>query len=414
MPIENFAMQAGGAAPAKRRLFLRATTSLATLGLAVFGVPASGLLLPSSAMAANECGTVSNGTNGSGDVATCGNLTAQNNGITYTQNGSQTDAFTLVLNGTQVQQGVKITNNNNGGGTVEFQTNPVTSAPAVSITNGKSFNSDAAVDINTAGTNAAVKVLHNSGSITGGGGTFGLHDGIRVQTSGANATIDVSTGAGTSVSASTGSAIKLRSTGTNADITVDVDGTVTSTFSVLGVAAGYGVDARATGSSADVEVNVVGNGSVSGTLGGVRGDARGSGNVNVTTADGTSVTATSGLLGVAIRGETVNGTVDIETGRNSTTAGGLAGISGEATGTGNVYIDAGRGSTVSSSAIGTAILGQAAGGDVDIDIGRDAIISGGLAGISARSTGAACAVSATLANFRAAPGTGVVNQTSCR
>ncbi len=387
MPIENSAVQAGGAAPARRLRRLRATTSLATLSLAVFGVPAVGVLLPTSAMAANECGSVVNGTNGSGDIVSCGNQTAQNSGITYSQNGSQTDAFTLVLNGTQVQQGVKITNSSNAGGTVEFQTNAVPSAPPVSITNGKSFNGDAAVDINTAGTNAAVTILHNSGSITGGGGTLGFHDGIQVRTSGSNAPISVSTGQGTSVSATTGSGIKLRATG-GAGIMVNADGSVTSTYSALGVPLGYGIDARASGGNGNVIVNVTENGSVSGTLGGIRGDAAGTGNVTITTAEGRTVTATSALLGTAIRGETVNGNVDIETGDGSITSGGLAGISGEATGTGSVFIETGRGSAANSSAIGTAISGQSKTGTVEIDVGREATVSGGLYGVRASASGA--------------------------
>jgi len=382
MPIENSAIQAGGAAPAKRLKRLRATTSLATLSLAVFGIPAAGVLLPTSAMAANECGTVSNGSNGTGDVMTCGNGSPQNSGITYNQNGNQTDAFTLVLTGTQVQQGVKITNTSTAGGTIEFQTNAAPSAPATSITNGRNFNGDAAVDINTVGTNAAVTINHNSGSIIGGGGTLGLHDGIQVQTSGSNAPISVTTASGTSVSASTGTGIKLRATG-GAGITVNADGSVTSTALL-----GYGIDARASGGSGNVVVNVKEHGSVSGTLGGIRGEAVGTGNVTITTAEGRSVTATSGLLGIGIRGQTVNGTVDIETGRDSVTSGGLAGISGEATGTGSVYIDTGRGSTVSSSAIGTAISGQSKTGTVDIEVGREATVSGGVYGINAVATGA--------------------------
>jgi hypothetical protein len=361
----------------------RKASLLGSTSAAVLLAGMAGTLLPTSAMAANECGTVSNGTNGTGDVATCGNLTPQNSGITYNQNGSQTDAFTLVLNGTQVKQGVKITNNSSAGGTIEFQTNAVPSAPAASITNGKSFNFDAAVDINTVGTNAAVTIKHNSGSITGGGGALGVHDGIQVQTSGSNAPISVSTGQGTSVSASTGSGIKLRATG-GAGITVNADGAVTSTLPVVG----YGIDARASGGNGNVIVNVTENGSVSGTLGGILGDAAGTGNVTITTAEGRSVTATSGLFGIGIRGQTVHGTVDIETGQNSTTSGGLAGISGEASGTGSVYIDTGRGSNVSSSAIGTAIHGQSTTGTVDIDVGRDATVNGGVYGVNATSSGA--------------------------
>jgi len=387
MPIENSVIRAGGAAPARRLKRLRATTSLATLGLAVFGLPAAGIFMPTIAMANNECGTVGNGTDGSGDIATCGNLTAQNNGITYSQGGSQTDAFTLVLNGTQVQKGVKISNNSGAGGTVEFQTNAVPSAPAASITNGRNFNGDAAVDINTVGTNAAVTIKHNSGSITGGGGTLGFHDGIQVQTSGSNAPISVSTGEGTSVSASTGSGIKLRATG-GADITVNVDGSVTSSYAILGVAAGYGIDARASGGDGDVIVHVTENGYVSSTLGGIRGEATGAGNVTITTAEGRTVKATSGVLGIGIQGRTVNGTVDIETGEGSTTSGGLAGIRGEATGSGNVEITTGDDSFVTAtSALGTAIYGEVQGGTLDIDVGRGTTVSGGLFGISGSATG---------------------------
>lgn len=378
MPIENFAIQAGGAAPARRRLFFRATTSLATLGLAVFGVPASGLFLPSSALAACDV---------SAGLVACG-VGPYNSGLAYTP-GSGT--FTLNLSGTQVSKGISITSTDSGAEAINIVT--VSPGPTASITHGGNgtflnWNTKAAVDVSTTGNNASVTINHNSGSITGGGGNFGFHDGIQVQTKGSDAIIDVSTAQNTSVSASTGSAIKLRSTGTNADISVDVDGTVKSTYSPLGIAAGYGVDARATGGSADVEVHVLGNGSVSGTLGGIRGDAAGTGGVTITTAEGRSVTATSDLLGTAISGQTVDGTVDIETGRNSTTSGGLAGIRGEATGTGSVYIDTGRGSTVSSSAIGTAISGQSKTGTVDIDVGRDATVSGGLYGVNATASGA--------------------------
>jgi hypothetical protein len=341
------------------------------------------VMTPEQVLAADECGAVAvgQGNNSSADVRSCGNAATLNNGVTYSQNGNQTDAFTLVLDGTQVNQGVKITNNNVNGGTVQVNTN-VVPAPAVTVTNGRSFNGDAAIDIQTAGTNAAVTINHNAGSISGGGGTLGFHDGIRVRTSGSNAAINVTTGEGTSVSATTGSGMVLRATG-GAPITVNVDGSVTSTYAPLGIPAGYGIDAQSSGGNGGVAIHVLDDGTVSGTLGGIKGQAAGSGNVVISTAEDRDVTATSALLGIGIQGTSVNGNVDIDIGEQSDIAGGLNGIRGEATGNGSVYVTTLADSTVTATGtpLSSAIRGITTSGTVDIGTGENSTITGELAGI---------------------------------
>lgn len=343
------------------------------------------VMTPEQVMAANECGTVGNGTDGVSDSVTCGNVNPYNSGIIYNQGASQSDAFSLTLAGSQVQRGVRIFNNSASGGAVGFYTQS-TLGTVTNITHGGggnffNWNTAAAVDISTVGADATVTIQHNDGSISGGGGSFGFHDGIRVQTAGSNAAINVSTGQGTSVSASTGSGMVLRATG-GAPITVNVDGSVTSSFAPLGVPAGYGIDARSSGGDGDVAVHVLDDGSVSGTLGGIRGQAAGMGDVVISTAEDRNVTATSALLGIGIEGTTANGDVDIDIGEQSDISGGLNGIRGEATGSGNVYVTTLDDSTVTATGtpLSSAIRGITTSGTVDIDTGENAI-TGELAGI---------------------------------
>lgn len=358
----------------KRTLLLGTMLSSVALGTA---------LSPNPAHAVNECGSQVN--NGSADIISC-NLGQGNSGITYTTN----DPLTLQLNNVNVSSGGVLVTGTGADESVTVTTIQTLPGGPPFITNGAAFNGEAGLEVRTQGTNASVTINHDVGTITGGDGFLGVHDGIFVSTAGSNAPIVVNTASGTIVSATTGDGIDLRATG-GSSITAAIDGQVTSTFSapiVGGV--GVGLQAEASG---DVSLTIGSTATVSGSGSGVVATANGDGSVVIeshgavnqtsTTATGTAATV---LIPVGIAGvATGSGDVDITTYAGGTVAAagttpiipvGSIGIAGS-TDSGNTTITVGD--TV--SAIGVGVLGVSNSGQTTLNVNAD--VSGASLGLSA-------------------------------
>jgi hypothetical protein len=239
---------------------------------------------------------------------------------------------------------------------------------------GSSFLSTGAngVALSTTGSNSSVTFDLTGGTITGGGQTSLIilptnSNGVLITTTQSTSDINFATSEGTSITAAHGNGVQLNAGGGSSigsDPTNNtIDGTITSTQTLLTVGVGTGWLGTATGSG-NVTQNV-----------GTTGDVSGSG---------------AGLVGTTQNGD-VTFVVDGQVNQTSTVAGTLTaplllpvGIGGEATGSGNVSITTDAGSSVSqvghqalTNVEGAGILGVALGtGNVTITANGDVAATG--------------------------------------
>ncbi len=335
----------------------------------------NGLVLSTTGATSGITAEISAGTYTGGTSTVLGNA----NGMTLST-ANTTSAISLTMTGTATGGSALLGNANGLTMSTTGADSGVTAALTGSYTGGSSTLGQAhGVVISTTGGNSGVIFsLNGDGStITGGTSPLAVADGVRITTATADSNITFDQAANTTISANNGNGVSLHATGGGSILANNtINGVVTSNLTVAGVGVGTGFVGTAVGAGT-TGIHVGATGNVSGTGAGLIGTA----------VDGNVTLLNEGQVNqTALVASPLNPLNPASIAYGLPFAYIPVGLGGAATGTGNVDITTTVGSSVSQ------VGAQAITGIEGVGISAQTFLGSGNATITAAGTVAATGI----------------------